>query len=91
MDRIVARYLIETPLTAEAAAEALAGEQSTGTFVAVPGETDELKRRFAARVESVEEMESVSAPSLPGARGAGPPIGGRAPRFPGRWKTSVTI
>ena len=39
-ERVVATYLIETALPLAAAAEALAGEQSSGTFVAVPGETD---------------------------------------------------
>jgi len=46
---ICASYLIETPLLVEQAAAALAGEQSSGTFVALPGETDELTHRFAAR------------------------------------------
>lgn len=45
----------------------MAGEQSTGTFTRVPGETEELRERFAARVESIEELEPSSAPSLPGA------------------------
>jgi ribulose-bisphosphate carboxylase large chain len=65
MERIKATYLIETPLHPEKAAAILAGEQSSGTFVAVPGETEELKQRFAARVESVELLESVASPSLP--------------------------
>src|ERR1041385_8612986 len=69
MDRVVAHYLVETPLDLRAAAESLAGEQSSGTFVEVPGETAELKRRFAARVEKVNPLETVPAPSLPGARG----------------------
>ncbi len=50
-------------------AEVLAGEQSSGTFVAVPGETPELKARFAARVEQIEMLDVVTTPSLPGARG----------------------
>ena len=69
MNRIVARYFIETPLPVETAAASLAGEQSTGTFVAVPGETSDLKERFAARVEAVKPLGSVSQPSLPGCRG----------------------
>jgi 3-oxoisoapionate-4-phosphate transcarboxylase/hydrolase len=69
-DRIIAEYLVETPRTLAAAAESMAGEQSTGTFTRVPGETDELRERFAARVESVEPLESASAPSLPGAAAA---------------------
>ena len=67
-ERIRAEYLIETALDPRAAAESMAGEQSSGTFVAVPGETEELKARAAARVEAVETLESVPAPSLPGAK-----------------------
>jgi ribulose-bisphosphate carboxylase large chain len=67
MERITATYYIETPYAPEAAAAVLAGEQSSGTFVAVPGETAELKQRFAARVESVELLETVSEPAIPGA------------------------
>src|SRR5690242_6062140 len=66
MDRVVATYLIETPLPVEKAAAVLAGEQSSGTFVAVPGETEELKQRFAARVESIKSLEVVAQPALPG-------------------------
>ena len=66
MERIFATYLIETPLSVEQAAASLAGEQSSGTFVAVPGETEELKQRFAARVEKITPLETVSEPSLPG-------------------------
>jgi ribulose-bisphosphate carboxylase large chain len=66
-DRIIAEYLVETPKNLTAAAESMAGEQSTGTFTRVPGETDELRERFAARVESIEPLEPVNAPSLPGA------------------------
>jgi ribulose-bisphosphate carboxylase large chain len=67
MERITATYYIETPFTPASAAEVLAGEQSSGTFVAVPGETKELKERFAARVESIEPLETVNQPALPGA------------------------
>ena len=68
VERIQATYLIETPLAVEKAATTLAGEQSSGTFVAVPGETEELKQRFAARVEKITPLETVSTPSLPGAK-----------------------
>ena len=70
MERLYATYLIETPLAVEKAAAVLAGEQSSGTFVAVPGETEELKQRFAARVEKITPLETVSKPSLPGCRSA---------------------
>ena len=66
-NRIEADYLIETGFDPIEAAEAMAGEQSTGTFVALPGETPGLKARAAARVESVEVTEEVGAPSIPGA------------------------
>jgi len=82
MDRISATYLIETPLAVEQAAASLAGEQSSGTFVAVPGETEELKKRFAARVEKITPLEVVDTPSLPVGRyrfGV-PPLGGPKPR-----------
>jgi ribulose-bisphosphate carboxylase large chain len=71
MERVTAIYRIETPLPVAEAAAALAGEQSSGTFVAVPGETAELKQRFAARVERITELETVAVPALPT---------GRAPR-----------
>ncbi|MBD2705151.1 ribulose-bisphosphate carboxylase large subunit family protein [Spirosoma sp. BT702] len=67
MERISATYYIETPFSPESAAAVLAGEQSSGTFVAVPGETEELKNRFAARVDSVIYLGTVSEPAIPGA------------------------
>ena len=67
MERITATYYIETPFAPEKAASVLAGEQSSGTFVAVPGETVALKERFAARVESVKWLETVNQPAIPGA------------------------
>ncbi len=69
---IIAKYLIETPHPVEFAAEMIAGEQSSGTFTAVPGETEELKARARAKVAEVKHLESVDAPSLPGSR---PPKG----------------
>ncbi len=66
--RIEADYLIETAFDPRRVAEVMAGEQSSGTFVAVPGETPELKARAAARVEALEVVESVAAPSLPDAK-----------------------
>ena len=69
-DRIRATYDIETPLPVEVAAATLAGEQSSGTFVAVPGETAALRERFAARVEEIREGECAATPALPGAQPA---------------------
>ena len=73
--RIVARYLVETAYPVDVAAAALAGEQSSGTFLKTPGETPELVREFGARVKAIEPIGEVEAPSLPGSRGpAGGPI-----------------
>ena len=70
MERLTATYFIETPLPIAKAAASLAGEQSSGTFVDVPGETAELKQRFAARVEKIIELETVAAPAIPTGRPA---------------------
>ncbi len=64
-ERIIATYRIETAHPLEFAAEVMAGEQSCGTFVRVPGETDELRAHHAARVERITELETVETPSLP--------------------------
>ena len=66
--RIEADYLIETPIDPRTAAETMAGEQSSGTFVAVPGETPELKARAAAHVECIQLIDELATPSLPVAR-----------------------
>lgn len=59
-----ATYLLETPLEPAAVAEVLAGEQSSGTFVRVAGESDDLRARSRARVERIEELEPLPQPSL---------------------------
>lgn len=66
-ERVYARYWIETAFAPEHAAEIMAGEQSTGTFIKVPGETDALREQHAARVEQIQELEPADHPSLPGA------------------------
>jgi ribulose-bisphosphate carboxylase large chain len=66
-ERIKAVYRVETPLEIERAAEVLAGEQSCGTFVDVPGEAG-LRERFRARVENCIPIIACSAPALPGSR-----------------------
>ena len=74
-DRIQARYWIETAYPLEQAAAIMAGEQSTGTFVRVPGETEELRQRHAARAERIAELGTVDAPSLAGSGVPGPHTG----------------
>lgn len=63
-----ATYLIETSYDLEEAALVMAGEQSSGTFIKIPGETEELKARHAAHIESLTPLGSIPSPSLPGAR-----------------------
>lgn len=75
MERVVATYEIESPLSIEEAASVLAGEQSSGTFVTLPGETTALKEAFGARIERIEHKETAPAPSLPGGF---PPVKGYA-------------
>jgi 3-oxoisoapionate-4-phosphate decarboxylase len=58
-------YLIETPGNPEKLAHKIASDQSTGTFVPVPGETEELKNRVAARVVAVRPLPPVDRPSFP--------------------------
>ncbi|MBD8553544.1 ribulose-bisphosphate carboxylase large subunit family protein [Rhizobium sp. CFBP 8762] len=58
-------YRIETPGSVEALAAKIASDQSTGTFVAVPGETEELKARVAARVTAIRPLESHDKASFP--------------------------
>ncbi|MEM1135610.1 MAG: RuBisCO large subunit C-terminal-like domain-containing protein [Bacteroidota bacterium] len=68
MDKIQAKYFIETAFPVEQAVEIMAGEQSSGTFVKVPGETAELKEKYAAKIIKIEETAEVEDPSLPGAK-----------------------
>lgn len=79
-ERVHARYWIESAFAPEQAAEVMAGEQSTGTFTKVPGETAELREAHAAVIERIDELDSVIAPSLPGAAKskATPPVYRRA-------------
>ena len=64
-ERIHATYWLETGDDPARAAEVIAGEQSSGTFVALATETPELKARAGARVERLEVIDSSATPSLP--------------------------
>lgn len=64
--RVLATYYIETPYSLEHAASVMAGEQSTGTFISVPGETAEIKDLYGAKIVSITELGSVDQPTLPG-------------------------
>jgi 3-oxoisoapionate-4-phosphate decarboxylase len=62
---ITLTYLIETPGDPERLAQKIASDQSTGTFVPVPGETEELKNRVAARVVAMRNLPPERTPSFP--------------------------
>src|SRR3954464_5041154 len=79
-ERIEADYLLETAFDPGQAAAAMAGEQSSGTFVPVPGETPELKARAAARIEALRVLDDeVREPSAAVRRGAEGRAGDVAP------------
>jgi len=65
-DEVLATYLFETPGEIQWAADAIAGEQSTGTFIPVPGETPEIHERHAGRVIELEALDSTGTPALLG-------------------------
>jgi ribulose-bisphosphate carboxylase large chain len=64
-ERISAIYWLETGDEPGRAAEVIAGEQSSGTFVALAAETPELKARAGARVEQLDILGTSATPSLP--------------------------
>ena len=64
---VVATYDIASYFELDRAATVLAGEQSSGTFIAVPGETPELRARHGARVISVDPIPLPLGTPLPGA------------------------
>lgn len=64
-ERIYASYWFETGGDPARTAETIAGEQSSGTFVALPTETPALKARSGARVERLEVLGTTTTPSLP--------------------------
>src|SRR4051794_34153094 len=66
------RYRIETSGDPEAVAAKIASDQSTGTFTDLPGETEAVRARCAARVEKVQPLDPVDMPALPVPDGSGP-------------------
>lgn len=66
---IEATYRILSYLPLEEAAEAIAGEQTTGTFTKVAGETPELHHKHRAQVLELTTLEGDPGEPLPGARG----------------------
>src|SRR3954465_4061414 len=64
-ERITATYWLETGDEPGHAAQVIAGEQSSGTFVALAAETPELKARAGARIEQLDILGTSTTPSLP--------------------------
>ncbi|MPS61584.1 RuBisCO large subunit C-terminal-like domain-containing protein, partial [Acinetobacter sp.] len=71
-----ARYFVESSVSSEKVAQVIAGEQSSGTFLSLPGETDELKERSRARVTRIEPLAPALEPTLPSAYVDRQPHGG---------------
>ncbi len=69
-DIIAVTYRILSYLPLEQAAEAIAGEQTTGTFTKVAGETPELHRKHRAQILDLTPLDGDLGGPLPGARGS---------------------
>jgi ribulose-bisphosphate carboxylase large chain len=69
--RLYVDYQLDTFLDIKKVARTVAGEQSSGTFVSLPGESEELMRRSLARVESVTDAGPISSAPLVGSKGDG--------------------
>lgn len=67
-ERIVATYILDTAEDPARAADIIAGEQSSGTFVALANETRDLKEKAGARIETLEVVGEPEGPGLPGAK-----------------------
>lgn len=67
-EHVIATYWLETALSLEQASEIIVGEQSTGTFIKLPNETESLKLKHRAQIVSIQELDTVPFPSLPGAK-----------------------
>ncbi|NDR56909.1 3-oxo-isoapionate-4-phosphate decarboxylase OiaX [Aliiruegeria sabulilitoris] len=65
-------YRLETPGDIEALAAKIASDQSTGTFTELPGETEAVRARCAARVEAITRLAPSDTPSFPDPGGSGP-------------------
>lgn len=61
--RVNATYHLETAIAPERAADIIAGEQSSGTFVPIPGEDEALKARAAASWEITPLDEPSAGPN----------------------------
>lgn len=63
-EEFTAQFFVESSYPLDKVSEIIAGEQSSGTFIALPGESAELKERSRARVVSITELPPVEVASL---------------------------
>ena len=71
-DWINVTYRLETSGDVEALAAKVAADQSTGTFTELPGETEDVRARCAARVDGIRLLEPTDVPTIPDPGGSGP-------------------
>jgi len=73
MTYVTAPYEIESPLGIARGAEVLASEQSSGSFGKIAHDTDALRARHGARIDSLEVRCELRGqwPPLPSARQGG--------------------
>jgi ribulose 1,5-bisphosphate carboxylase large subunit-like protein len=71
-DTIQVTYRVETSSEVEELAAKIASDQSTGTFTELPGETEEVRARCAARVTEIRRLEPNDTPSFPYGHDKGP-------------------
>ena len=64
-DQVRVTYRIETPGSIEAMAQKIAADQSNGNFTELPGETEALKARYAARIETIVPLPDADSPGFP--------------------------
>lgn len=63
-EEFFARFFVESSYPIERVSEVIAGEQSSGTFISLPGESAELKERSRARVVSIDPLPETTGASL---------------------------
>jgi ribulose-bisphosphate carboxylase large chain len=68
-NRLYAVYQLDTFLDAAKVARVIAGEQSAGTFVALPEDVEAQARSAQAVVEDIRDLGAAEPPALPGAQG----------------------
>ncbi len=71
-DDIRVTYRLESAGDIAALAEKIASDQSTGTFTELPGESEAVRARCAAKVISIHPLDPLDVPSIPDPASTGP-------------------